>query len=119
MLSKLELRNIDEYVENCLSPISNDYDELDKFILTCCDLDYAIKNKNTITEYIEILREEMSYEFTINFGITPSLIASQERFYQLKIILGKTERNEKISIHNIAMLCIASSFDLMLLMASK
>lgn len=111
ILTNKEAEQVDVYIEELLSPKQGEYDEIDDFIVVCsCDV-YILRQLASLTNhYINKLTEIINIEFLKYKGVTLSMIAAQERLYQLKVLLNKI--NGKDSVHELAMLCIASSVDL-------
>lgn len=111
ILTNKEAEQVDVYIEELLSPKQGEYDEIDVFLVVCsCDI-YLLRQFASLTyHYINKLTEIINIEFLKYKGVTLSMIAAQERLYQLKVLLNKI--NGKDSVHELAMLCIASSVDL-------
>lgn len=111
MLTNNEAQQVDKYIGEVLSPRYGDYDEIDDYIVVCsCNENFLKMSKGLASNYINKLTETITSEFQTYQGATLSLIAAQERLYQLKILLNKIEG--KSSLHELALLCIASSVDL-------
>lgn len=111
MLTNREVALIDEYIKELLSPRENEYIEIDDFIVVCsCDINTLVEFESLANFYVKKLTETINNEFLKYKGVTLSMIAAQERLCQLKILLNKLDGRD--SIHETAMLCIASSLDL-------
>jgi len=111
MLTNRELKIVDEYIEQLLSPKQNEYDEIDDFIFVCSFDEYVLMQSTRLaSHYVKRLTETINNEFIKYKGVTLSMIAAQERLYQLKIQLCKIDGKD--TTHELAMLCIASSLDL-------
>jgi hypothetical protein len=118
MLTKKEVALIDEYIKEILSPKEKEFEEVDDFIFVCSlDINTLVEFERLANFYIKKLTETINNEFLKYKGVTLSMIAAQERLCQLKILFNKLDGRD--SIHETAMLCIASSMDLYHLESQK
>ncbi|MDD3323362.1 MAG: hypothetical protein PHS59_18150 [Paludibacter sp.] len=118
MLTNDEIIEVDEYIQNVLSPKFGEYDEIDDFIVVCsCDEGIFWEFKSLSDFYIKKLEATIESEFQKHHGVTLSMIAAQERLCQLRILSNKFK--DISDTKDIAMLCIASSVDLYFLEAQK
>ena len=114
MLTKQEIRRVDEYLFEHFSLTATDTDylnEIDDFIVSC-SLDYrnAAQNADRLLEQADDVHRKMSAVFMLDGGASPRLLEYQERYYQLLVLHRKATGQDTTA--PLSMLCFSTSFDL-------
>ena len=119
MLTKQEIRRVDEYLFEHFSLTDTDKGYLNRVddLIVSCSLDYrnAAQNADRLLEQADDVHRKMSAVFMLDGGASPRLLEYQERYYQLLVLHRKATGQDTTA--PLSMLCFSTSFDLFWLQA--